>query len=107
MRGMRARGWMAGCCGLWQSFEDADICNVAVDQTLRRQGIGEQLLLFLMENGKKRGVKNFTLEVRRSNEAAIGLYHKLGFLDEGVRPNFYDSPKEDALILWKKQETQG
>ena len=52
-----------------------------------------------MENGKKRGVKNFTLEVRRSNEAAIGLYHKLGFLDEGVRPNFYDSPKEDALIL--------
>ena len=106
---MRARGWMAGWsaaadCG---SPEDADICNVAVDQTLRRQGIGEQLLLFLMENGKKRGVKNFTLEVRRSNEAAIGLYHKLGFLDEGVRPNFYDSPKEAALILWKKQETQG
>ena len=32
---------------------------------------------------------------------------ELGFLDEGVRPNFYDSPKEDALILWKKQETQG
>ena len=100
-------GRLVGCCGLWQSFEDADICNVAVDQTLRRQGIGEQLLLFLMENGKKRGVKNFTLEVRRSNEAAIGLYHKLGFLDEGVRPNFYDSPKEAALILWKKQETQG
>ena len=64
-------GRLVGCCGLWQSFEDADICNVAVDQTLRRQGIGEQLLLFLMENGKKRGVKNFTLEVRRSNEAAI------------------------------------
>lgn len=106
---MRARGWMAGgrLLRTWQSFEDADICNVAVDQTLRRQGIGEQLLLFLMENGKKRGVKNFTLEVRRSNEAAIGLYHKLGFLDEGVRPNFYDSPKEAALILWKKQETQG
>ena len=100
-------GRLVGCCGLWQSFEDADICNVGVVQTLRRQGIGEQLLLFLMENGKKRGVKNFTLEVRRSNEAAIGLYHKLGFLDEGVRPNFYDSPKEDALILWKKQETQG
>ena len=45
-------GRLVGCCGLWQSFEDADICNVAVDQTLRRQGIGEQLLLFLMENGK-------------------------------------------------------
>ena len=42
-------GRLVGCCGLWQSFEDADICNVAVDQTLRRQGIGEQLLLFLME----------------------------------------------------------
>lgn len=52
-------GRLVGCCGLWQSFEDADICNVAVDQTLRRQGIGEQLLLFLMENGKKPGCEKF------------------------------------------------
>ncbi|MDO4293078.1 MAG: ribosomal protein S18-alanine N-acetyltransferase [Eubacteriales bacterium] len=95
---------LVGCCGLWQSFEEADICNVAVDAGFRRQGIGRRLLLFLMEEGRKRGVRDYTLEVRSSNEAAIGLYRELGFLEEGRRPCFYDHPREDALILWKRQE---
>lgn len=52
-------GRLVGCCGLWQSFEDADICNVAVDQTLRRQGIGEQLLLFFDGKRQKTGCEKF------------------------------------------------
>lgn len=98
---------LVGCCGFWQSFEDADVCNVAVDPFCRRQRIGERLLQFLMEKGKMRGVENFTLEVRASNVAAISLYLKLGFTREGVRRGFYENPKEDALILWKRQETHG
>ena len=45
-------GKLVGCCGIWQSFEDADVCNVAVDPSLRRRRIGERLLLFLMEEGR-------------------------------------------------------
>lgn len=95
-------GSVVACCGLWQSFEDADICNVAVETGCRRQGIAENMLLFLMQEGKKRGIANFTLEVRRSNIPAVRLYEKLGFVTEGVRKGFYENPKEDALIMWKR-----
>lgn len=95
-------GSLVGCCGLWQSFEDADICNVVVAESCRRRGIAERMLLTLMEEGRKRGVLNFTLEVRCGNIPAIRLYEKLGFVTEGVRKGFYRNPKEDALIMWKR-----
>ena len=61
------------------------------------------MLLKLMEEGYRMGVEAFTLEVRKSNEAAIHLYEKLGFVTEGIRKNFYEEPTEDALIMWKRQ----
>lgn len=91
-----------GCCGLWQSFEDADVCNVVIAPEFRRQGIARQMLLALFEMGKKVGIENFTLEVRKGNVPAIKLYEELGFVTEGIRKNFYDKPKEDALIMWKR-----
>ena len=54
----------------------------------------------LMELGKARGILRYTLEVRVSNATAIHLYEKLGFHFVGIRKNFYDSPKEDAMIMW-------
>lgn len=93
---------MIGCCGFWQSFEEADICNVAVAPKWRRRGIAGQMLCFLMKLAEDRGVCAFTLEVRGSNTAAVCLYEKLGFAPEGVRRNFYENPKEDALIMWKR-----
>lgn len=95
-------GKMIGCCGFWQSFEEADICNVAVAHKWRRRGVAGKMLCFLMKLAEDRGVCAFTLEVRRSNTAAICLYEKLGFAPEGVRRNFYENPKEDALIMWKR-----
>lgn len=95
-------GCVIGCCGLWQSFEEADICNVVVEAGSRRQGIAQKMLLALMEAGKKRGILYFTLEVRSGNMAAVRLYEKLGFATEGVRKGFYRNPKEDALIMWKR-----
>lgn len=96
------QGRIVGCCGLWQSFEDADICNVAVEESCRRKGIALQMLRFLMALGEKRGAAHFTLEVRSGNTAAIRLYEKLGFRTEGVRKGFYQNPKEDALIMWRR-----
>ena len=54
-----------------------------------------------MRRGEQKGIKAFTLEVRESNLAAISLYQKLGFVSAGIRKNFYDAPKENAVIMWK------
>lgn len=53
--------------------------------------------------GETAGYHAFLLEVRKSNAAAIHLYEKMGFVSEGVRKNFYERPKEDAVIMWKRE----
>lgn len=98
---------VVGCCGLWESFDEGDICNVAVLPECRRQGIACGMLLFLMEQGRLDGVKNYTLEVRKGSREAVLLYQKLGFVTEGVRKDFYSDPAEDALIMWKRVSCPG
>lgn len=98
----KKEGRLIGCSGIWQSFETGDICNVAVAPDCRRQGVAEEMLGYLMEQARKRGMEQFTLEVRSANTPAIRLYEKLGFVTEGVRRGFYDAPKDDALIMWKR-----
>ena len=56
----------------------------------------------LLEQGAEMGITAFTLEVRNGNEPAIRLYESLGFVQEGLRRNFYENPKEDARIYWKR-----
>lgn len=92
-----------GCCGVTNACGDGDINNVVVAETWRGQGVGKQMLATLMELGKKIGIVNYTLEVRVSNAPAIRLYESLGFESAGIRPGFYDKPKEDAMIMWKRQ----
>ena len=89
-------------CGLRNIVGDGEITNVVTAADMRGKGIGKMMLLKLMEQGIQMGVEAFTLEVRKSNEAAIHLYEKLGFVTEGIRKNFYEEPKEDALIMWKR-----
>ncbi|MCR5161473.1 MAG: ribosomal protein S18-alanine N-acetyltransferase [Lachnospiraceae bacterium] len=91
---------IVGYCGYMRSFEDADICNVAVDPEMRCRGIGEAMLRRLMEEGRKDGIERYTLEVRVSNVSALRLYQKLGFEIVGKRKNFYALPTEDAYIMW-------
>ena len=93
-------GNLAGYCGCLRSFEIAEITNVTVREEYRRRGIARQMLLALMKTARDLGTERFTLEVRRSNEGAIALYQSLGFRQEGVRRGYYESPREDALILW-------
>lgn len=80
----------------------ADMMNLAVAINYRRRGVAEQLVCTLIDNLKLRDVTCLTLEVRVSNQAAIALYNKLGFVQVGKRPNYYHNPKEDALILRKE-----
>lgn len=96
-----------GVCGVIDACGDGDISNVAVEEAWRGRGVGRMLVAALMEWGKGIGICNYTLEVRVSNKAAIRLYESLGFQSEGIRPDFYEKPREDALIMWKRQAEDG
>lgn len=95
-------GRILGGCGLLLIAGEGNITNVVVAPGARRRGVATGLLTYLMEEGDRSGLTAYTLEVRVSNTAAIGLYEKLGFTSEGVRPRFYEKPTEDALIMWKR-----
>ena len=97
---VRQEGRLAGYCGLLQSFDEADIMNVAVAPEFRNRGVGRRMLSALMDRGRKRGILRYTLEVRQSNAAALHLYEKLGFVSVGIRKNFYEKPTESAVIMW-------
>lgn len=93
-------GEILGYLGLWKSMEEADITNVAVKSRARRRGVAGLLLQEAKNLARKDGVTALTLEVRSGNVAALCLYEKHGFHSVGVRPGFYDKPKEDAVIMW-------
>lgn len=95
-------GRVIGGCGVLMAAGEGNITNVVVDKKERNKGIGTKMLQYLIEDGYKKGLEAFTLEVRVSNAAAIHVYEKLGFLSEGIRPNFYEKPTEDAMIMWKR-----
>lgn len=91
-----------GICGLRNIAGEGEITNVAVHEDYRRRGVAEALLEEALRKGRELGIRDFTLEVRSSNKAAIHLYEKIGFRKEGIRKNFYTAPTEDAVIMWKR-----
>lgn len=96
------KGTIMGYCGMWGIAGEGQITNVAVASSFRRQGVAKQLFRVFLERGEQDGLTAFTLEVRTSNLPAIQLYRKFGFEDAGTRKDFYEAPKEDALIMWKQ-----
>lgn len=92
---------IAGCV-LFYIVDEGDIFNVAVNKDYQGNGIATKLIEFAISQGVEAGLKDFTLEVRKSNIAAIRVYEKCGFESEGIRPGFYSNPKEDAVIMWRR-----
>ena len=95
-------GVVAGYVGSQTVMDESDMMNVAVHPDYRRKGVAEKLVMELVEALKKRDSRCLTLEVRASNEPARALYEKLGFVQVGLRKNYYRNPREDALILRKE-----
>ena len=93
---------LAGYVGSQTVLGETDMMNVAVHPDFRRQGVGESLILSLVEELKALDSHSLTLEVRASNAPARSLYEKLGFSQVGLRKNYYRNPREDACILQKK-----
>lgn len=96
-------GRIIGYGGLLKALDEGDITNIVVEESMRGRGIGSRIVRMLLEEGERRGLQAFTLEVRVGNQAAIRVYEKLGFAAEGIRRGFYEKPAEDALIMWKRK----
>ena len=91
-----------GYIGMWKVLNEGHITNVAVHPEFRHQGIGDQLVSELLSLCEKENIDLVTLEVRKSNQNAIKLYEKHGFVAEGIRKAYYQDNKEDAIIMWKR-----
>ena len=94
-------GQVVGYAGLQVVLDEGYITNIAVRPECRRQGIAGKLLQVFLDFAQANHLAFLTLEVRPSNTAAIVLYGRHGFRSAGRRKNYYDLPKEDALILTK------
>ena len=97
-------GQVAGYMGAHNVVGEVYITNVAVLPQFRRQGIAEALIKNLTDVTFSEGAEFITLEVRKSNAGAIGLYSKMGFEIVGERKNFYENPREDALLMTYRGE---
>jgi len=92
-------GEVVGWAGLESVCGEGSVTNIAVLPEFRRRGTGEALTRALLAAARELALDRLLLEVRASNAPAIALYEKLGFSPLGVRPGFYEAPREDALMM--------
>ena len=88
-------------------LDEGYITNVAVRPDCRRQGIAGKLLQVFLDFAKGNHLAFLSLEVRASNYDAIALYGSRGFRSVGRRKNYYEHPREDAIIMTKEFEHHG
>jgi ribosomal-protein-alanine N-acetyltransferase len=91
---------IVGYAGLWLMADEAHVTTIAVHPKYRGAGIGERLLLQMIDTARGVRARWLTLEVRRSNEVAQALYRKYTFKEMGVRRRYYSDNSEDALVMW-------
>jgi ribosomal-protein-alanine N-acetyltransferase len=94
-----AREYILGFAGLWLMAGEAHITNIAVRESYRRRGMGELLLIALIDLALELGAHLMTLEVRASNTTAQSLYAKYGFIEVGLRRGYYTDNREDGVLM--------
>ena len=94
-----AEDGVIGYSVLWCILDQGELANIAVADGHRGRGLGALLLEEMLGVGRDRDVASIYLEVRASNEAAVSMYHRFGFVQIGVRKRYYDNPREDALVM--------
>jgi ribosomal-protein-alanine N-acetyltransferase len=93
------REYLSGMAGIWMMVDEAHIVTIAVRKNRKNLGLGEWLLINIIELAKQLRAKYVTLEVRVSNKTAQALYEKYGFTRAGTRKKYYSDNGEDALIM--------
>lgn len=84
---------------LYFVLEEGEIARIAVIPECRRRGVGARMLLELEDLCEDNGITKLLLDVRESNETAISFYTSYGFVQDGVRRNFYSDPQEDGILM--------
>ena len=92
---------VVGYCGYWSIVGEAHITNIAVHPDYRGRGIGGRLMQEMLNDIEALGHTAATLEVREDNYPAIRLYERYGFTQAGMRKNYYEKERKNALIMWK------
>jgi len=88
--------------GIWLIYERAQITTIAVNKDFRSQGLSKILMNFLDTVCIENNVEEVSLEVRVSNIKAINLYHSFGFIEKGIRKDYYQDNHEDAYLMVKE-----
>lgn len=103
---INARNWIATIKGelcamaiLWKILDEIHIGTIAVHPDFRKLGVGSQFLGVILVHSRQEGVQRAYLEVRASNQDALDLYKKFGFLVDGNRKHYYHDNGEDALLM--------
>ena len=90
---------IVGYCIVYFVLDEAEIARVAVDSSQRKQGVGQEILKATCQICREKGIERLLLDVRESNETARRFYQAFGFEVDGIRKNFYDDPKEHAVLM--------
>lgn len=95
---------IVGYAGLWIMYEQSQITTIGIDPLFQRKGYGAYLLEEMISLAVLKECEVMSLEVRVSNEKAIGLYEKFGFEKAGIRKDYYQDNHEDAYLYVKRLE---
>lgn len=94
-----SEGKLVGYCIVYYALDEGEIARIAVDEKVRRQGVGRGLLDYVCECCKEKQIGRLLLDVRESNVGARAFYQQYGFAEDGIRKNFYEQPKENAVLM--------
>ena len=94
-------GEIIGYCDWWIMYEHAEIATIGVKPDKRRMGYAQMMLDHIVADAEKNGCETLSLEVRVSNDPAIRLYEKNGFIQVNIRRHYYDDNGEDAYLMVK------
>lgn len=92
---------VVGYCIIYYALDEGEIARIAVNGKQRRLGVGRGLLDCVCKICKEKQIERLLLDVRESNKGARTFYEQYGFEEDGIRKNFYDNPKENAVLMSK------
>ncbi|MEG0592586.1 MAG: ribosomal protein S18-alanine N-acetyltransferase [Coprobacillus sp.] len=95
---------IVGYVGVWIMYEQSQITTIGIDNQYQRQGYAKTLMDEIIQFAVEEGCEVMSLEVRVSNQPAISLYEKCGFVNQAIRKNYYQDNHEDAYLMVKRLE---
>ncbi|HIW21195.1 MAG TPA: ribosomal protein S18-alanine N-acetyltransferase [Candidatus Dorea intestinavium] len=96
---VKEKGAILGYVIFYVAADEGEIIRIAVKKDRRREGIGQRMLLKIEDYCEKKGINTLYLEVREGNASAFSFYLESGFINSGLRKDYYENPKEDAILM--------